>query len=162
MDNRPRQDEPRVTVKEFEDPQNPGNGVELFGVLSRPRGWTLSFYSTGKDGRRHRSNSLRVLVDNGRAIGDKPGMRYARLIDEAALFKENACQTDSDEFIARRQVREYRDIERQARSGPEVKPSPLGKGMTAEERAAKKNRHENNLAARRSADQELRQKMRGK
>jgi hypothetical protein len=43
-----------------------------------------------------------------------------------------------------------------------VGSSPLGAGLTPEQKAAKKLRHEHNLAARRSADQELRNKMRGK
>jgi len=162
MNNQRNHDEQRVTIKRFNDPSVPGTGIEIQGFKDRPRTWSLNFFTTLKDNRPGRFLRGDVTVENAKATADMAGMRYARLIDEALLFKQDAVQKDSDDYIERKQAREIRDMERGQGKQQEAKPSPLGAGLTPEQRQAKKQRHEANQAAKRAADQARTSQTKGK
>lgn len=102
-------------------------------------------------------------VENAKVTLPYVGMTVARLLDEAYLYVQEKLQAQEDRAIEQRQEREMRSLERQTQ-GPkkEAGLSKFTDGSKTEREADKRARHENNLAARRSADQELRQKMRGK
>jgi hypothetical protein len=152
--------EQRVTIKSFEDPGAPGTGIDVTGYAGKPLTWSLNFYSSLPDNRVGHFLRPGVRVVNALAVADMAGMRLARLIDEAILFVKDSAQDDADAYIERKQEKETRDQERKQHK--DVKLSPLSQNMTEEAKMFKKLRHENNLQARRSSDQELRSRMRGK
>ncbi len=115
--------------------------VQKLAVPGGPIRWSLS--GTGKNGPT-RSVNPNIRIENGEATCVMPGMRVARMIDEAILIAK--------------------DEKLRSGGGPKRQSgaSPLGAGMTPEKREAKKRRHEANLVARRAADAERTSKTKGK
>lgn len=118
----------------------------------------ITISGTGREGQSTRSLNPGIRVDNGKAVVQAMfGMTLARLVDEALLICQDETQAAADRDMDRMVQREERRDKPQDR-----KPSPLGTALTPEQREAKKKRHENNLAARRSADQERTSKTKGR
>lgn len=87
-------------------------------------------------------------IENGVVTVAHQGMVMARLLDTAYQFVQEALQAAEDKFFERKQERELEQIKRQAGTVDVPKT-----GKTARE-VEKRARHEHNLTARRSADQE--------
>lgn len=87
-----------------------------------------------------------TTVENAKVNVTKNGMTLARLYDEALLYVEGELQSIEDDYILRKQLREQRQIDRET-----GKENVVQTGKTARE-AAKRARHENNLAERRATD----------
>lgn len=141
-------------LKTFTDPET-GYCVEVRVLaLGKPK-YSISVGQAGKDGpSRFLNPGLRV--ENARVEVACDGMRLARILDEAKLFIKEHAQLAEDHHIAFKIEREQRQVDRAAGVDSVAKT-----GKTEREKG-KRAQHEHNLAARRSADQDLRNKMRGK
>ncbi len=154
MNNRNRHgNEERVTIKTFGDLVNEGNGIEVTGFPNKPMTWSLNFITVLDKGRNGRFIRSGVKVVNAQASADMPGMKFARLIDEAVLFIKESVQADADAWIERKQARENRVLEHgKQKTTPGL--SKFTDGSKTEREAGKHLKHEQNLVSRRAADQE--------
>lgn len=149
-----RQQEWKV-VKTCED-EATGLAVQVSMLpLYHPK-YNLTVCQRRQDGSYSRFFAPNVRVEHAKAVTAYTGMVLARLFDEATLFVNDQVQAHADEEIFNRQIREERQIERQL--GKDTVPHT---GKTERE-AGKRARHENNLAARRAADQERTHRTKGK
>jgi hypothetical protein len=101
-----------------------------------------------RDNRISRFVAPRIQVQNAVVGVAHDGMKIARLFDEATLYIQEQLQVAEDKRILSKQMKEQRQVERE--NGTQ---SVAHTGKTQRE-VAKRARHENNLAARRAADQD--------
>lgn len=149
----------RVTIKTF-GLAGTDRGIEVTGLPGKPRTWSINFFTKLPDGHQRPSIKPGLEIENAVAKGEMLGIALSRLIDEACLFIQEAAQADEDNYIERKQQRELRgDFKEKPLQG-------LSKFTTTtaspDEIAAAKRKREQNLQARRAADQERGRKMKGK
>ena len=135
-----------VTVKTFHDP-NTNLAVEV----QKTKGFKSRYSVVAgrlKDGKFSRFLYPTFKVENAVVTVKCEGMALARLLDEAYLFVQDDKQRQEDDFIGRRQEREQEQV-RRAQGVDDTNRT----GKTERE-TEKRQRHEHNLAARRSQDQE--------
>lgn len=142
-------------AKTFEDEPS-GLQVQVSRLpLQSPR-YNVSVGMKRQDGSSGRYIVPDVVVHNAVADVAKGGMVLARLFDEAMLYVQEQVQKEVDQDILRRQLREQRQIDR------ETGKTDVARTGKTEREAAKRARHENNLASRRSEDQERTRNTKGK
>lgn len=98
-------------------------------------------------------------------MGHREGMTIGRLVDEATVYIGEQLQALEDRAIEDKQRRELEKQERQTQGPKKVQGLSkfTDRSKTAHEKeTGKAGRHENNQAARRAEDAELRSKMKGR
>lgn len=146
-------------VKTFEDAAT-GLRVEVSRLPLRFPKFNLSVLGRRGDGSFGRFLQVDARVENAVAVVAYHGQVVGRLLDEATLYVQGRLQEVEDEEIRHKQEREFRQL-----SGGPKKVAGLSKftdGSKTEREAAKRARHESNLAARREVDRERTHNTKGK